>query len=74
MSDKIRKYQGATFKVGPIGEKNLFSRDEEFSNLDEAIAYKEELQQFGSQRVVINEVVIDKNGEFVGWRKFEKKI
>ena len=72
MSDNVREYRGGTYRVASLGRKNLFSKEEEFSQLDDALAYQLEIQQSITDIVIVNEAVIDRKGEFVGWKRLEK--
>ena len=72
MSEETRKYQGATYRVSRLGTENLFSKEVEFSDLEEAIACQNELQRVWPEKVIVNEVVIDRKGLLVGWKRLEK--
>lgn len=74
MSDNERKYQGANYKVACLGRKNIFSKEEEFTLLDDALAYQLEMQKSITDIVVVNEAVVDRKGEFVGWKRLERKF
>jgi hypothetical protein len=72
MSNEISKYLGATYRVSCLGKDTLFSKETEFSDLEEAIACQNEMQEAWPERVIVNEVVIDRKGLFVGWKRLEK--
>tara|TARA_B110000211_G_C14079899_1_gene554016 strand:+ start:1119 stop:1337 length:219 start_codon:yes stop_codon:yes gene_type:complete len=72
MSDEIRKYDGANYRVSCLGKESLFSKETEFSDLEEAIACQNEMQNAWPDKVIVNEVVIDRKGLFVGWKRLEK--
>lgn len=73
MSNTVRNYSGGRYKVVTVGKPTLFSGDSEFEQLEEALDYQKELQLTSEMLVVVNEVVLDKTGEFVGWRRLEKR-
>lgn len=72
MTKKEKLQKDFRYKVGPVDGNNLYYRELEFVDIAEAKSYQKELMELGTQEIVIKEIVIDKQGEFVGWKRYER--